>query len=221
MTSHAPSPARFLAKILGLLSLTAAVLASAGQLLRYEGRPGESKVRIDGTSTLHDWKVEGTLIGGFFEGDEAFFKDPKQAATLKPNVQVNILVRTLKSGTKPMDNVMYAAMNMKDYPRIEYRLAEMKLKSAPPEGKGPYLFDTHGTLAVAGVTRTNQMIVSMEALADAKLKFLGTNKVKMTDFGIKPPAPAMALGAIKTGDDVTITFEWITTQKAAGPAAKE
>jgi hypothetical protein len=35
----------------------------------------------------------------------------------------------------------------------------------------------------------------------------------MTEFGIKPPAPAIGLGLIKTGDDVKITFEWMTARK--------
>jgi hypothetical protein len=39
--------------------------------------------------------------------------------------------------------------------------------------------------------------------------------VKMTDFGIEPPAPKIALGAIKTSDDVKLTFEWITAPKKA------
>ena len=34
--------------------------------------------------------------------------------------------------------------------------------------------------------------------------------VKMTSFGIQPPAPKIALGLISTGDDVKIAFEWNT-----------
>jgi hypothetical protein len=55
----------------------------------------------------------------------------------------------------------------------------------------------------------------MEGLEGNKLKFSGTNSLKMTDFGIKPPAPALALGLIKTGDDVKVSFEWVTGQSAA------
>jgi hypothetical protein len=41
----------------------------------------------------------------------------------------------------------------------------------------------------------------------------------MTDFGIKPPAPAVGLGLIKTADEVTVTFEWNTTRKETKTAA--
>ena len=46
-----------------------------------------------------------------------------------------------------------------------------------------------------------------------RVTFSGSTKVKMTDFGIKPPAPSIGLGLIKTGDDVTLSFEWKTVRR--------
>jgi hypothetical protein len=40
----------------------------------------------------------------------------------------------------------------------------------------------------------------------------------MTDFKIDPPAPKVALGLIKTGDEVKLFFEWIVVQKKPVPA---
>jgi hypothetical protein len=37
----------------------------------------------------------------------------------------------------------------------------------------------------------------------------------MTDFKIEPPAPALALGMIKTGDDVKLIFDWTVAQRKA------
>jgi hypothetical protein len=54
----------------------------------------------------------------------------------------------------------------------------------------------------------------MTKVDDKKLKVSGKTKVKMTDFKIEPPAPKIALGAIKTADDVTLTFDWIAMQAA-------
>jgi hypothetical protein len=67
------------------------------------------------------------------------------------------------------------------------------------------------------VTQTNAFDVVMQKVESNKIKVSGTSKVKMTDFKIEPPAPKIALGAIKTSPDVTLTFEWLTQQK---PAAK-
>jgi hypothetical protein len=35
----------------------------------------------------------------------------------------------------------------------------------------------------------------------------------MTDFGIEPPAPKIALGAITTGDDIKFSFEWVVAKR--------
>src|SRR5437764_1456247 len=34
---------------------------------RLDARPGGARVRMEGTSTIHDWQVEGTVIGGHVE----------------------------------------------------------------------------------------------------------------------------------------------------------
>ena len=201
------------------LLLLAGVLYAAGGLTRYDAQP-ESKLRIDGTSTIHDWTIEGNIIGGFLEADENFAKDPGVAAKVKPKVEVTIPVRSIKSDKKAMDNVMYEAMKQKENPQIKYRLKEMTLKGKPASAEGPFLFDTKGELTVSGVTRTNDMVVTMEKLAGNKLKFSSTNTLKMTDFGIKPPAPALALGMIKTADDVKVSFSWVTAP-ASGEAKSQ
>ena len=35
----------------------------------------------------------------------------------------------------------------------------------------------------------------------------------MTTFEVKPPAPKIALGMIKTGDDIKVSFEWLVVHK--------
>jgi polyisoprenoid-binding protein YceI len=98
-------------------------------------------------------------------------------------------------------------MKMKDHPNIVYKLIELTPKAGGAQGARAQ-FDAKGTLTVAGVTRTNTMPVTIEKVGDNKAKAIGTTTVKMTDFGIKPPAPTVGLGFIKTGDDVKIAFEW-------------
>ena len=195
---------------LAALSVALVALVAAENTARYQAQPNASKMRIDGTSTIHDWYAESALIAGFFEAGADFGKDVTAVAAAKPKVEVTIPVRSLKSsGKAPMDSVMHEAMKQKENPTIKYRLRDMTLKSKASSANGPHLFDTVGELTVSGVTRTNEMVVALEKLADNKVKFTGTNTVKMTDFGIRPPAPALALGLIKTGDDVKVSFEWV------------
>lgn len=204
-----------------VLSLSAVLFAlaaasSAQTLVRFESQPG-SKMRMDGTSTIHAWHAESMLIGGFIELDAALVEEPDK---VKPGKvagkgETFIAVRSLKcSSGKAMDAVMQEAMNEKENPRITFKLIELTLK----EVKGTVVnFDAKGTLTVSGVTKDITVPVTMLRRVDqSRITFSGATALKMTDFKIKPPAPASALGLIKTGDDVKFTFEWAVGKKEAG-----
>jgi polyisoprenoid-binding protein YceI len=199
-------------------ALVAAALFAPGFLfaadtVRYAPVPNTSKLRMDGTSTIHDWHAETEVIGGSMELDATF---PGAAGTgtpsaVKPKVEVKIPVRTLKSsGGKRMDTVMQEHLKFEQHKTIEYRVIEL----APKAGAAGQ-FDAKGTLTIAGVTKTNTMPVTIERVENNRMKVKGTAALKMTDFGIKPPAPEIiGLSIIKTGDDVKLTFEWVTEPKA-------
>ena len=193
------------------LGLTLSAFSASSQTLtKYQSQFGGSKVRMEGTSTLHDWHSEGTLIGGYMELDSAFPID----ASAKPGkvtakVEISIPVRSLKcSSGAPMDSVMQQAMNEEKNPKILYSLTELTLKEAK-EGS-PLKFEAKGDLTVAGTKKSVTMEITIAPIdGGKKLKVTGTTPLKMTTFGITPPAPKAALGLIKTGDDVKIVFEWV------------
>ena len=189
--------------------------SAAAQTIRYEAQPTGSKVKMEGTSTIHDWTVESPTIDGFIEADANFPESAlKDSTAAKPSVQVSIPVGTLKSYADAMDAVMQDHLNMDDYPRIEYRLIELKPKSAAGTA-GPLQFDAVGALTVAGTTRTITMPVTIERMDKTKLKIAGSTPLKMTDFDVVPPAPRiLGMPTIKTGDDIKISFEWLVGQKA-------
>jgi polyisoprenoid-binding protein YceI len=98
---------------------------------------------------------------------------------------------------------------MAKFPKIEYRLIELK-----PLGttNGAARFEAVGALTVHGVSLTNTMPVTVERKDQTRLKVTGATPLKMTDFGIKPPVPVFP--PIKTGDSVTISFDWLAAQKS-------
>jgi polyisoprenoid-binding protein YceI len=204
--------------VFALILVLGCAAARAEDMVKYAGRPG-SEVKIEGTSNIHDWTVKGMVIAGSMEVSPAFDKDLKTVSPA-PKVDVSIPVRSLKSGNGKMDEVMQEHMNMKQFAKIEYHLTAMTLKSEPKSAKGPAEFTSTGDLTISGVKKSIEMPVTIERMDDGKLKVKGTIPVKMTDFKISPPAPALAMGLIKTGDDVKVSIEWVLAKAEAAAAAK-
>jgi polyisoprenoid-binding protein YceI len=212
-----------------LLTGSIVLIAADSGMTRFAAKPGAAKARIEGTSTVHDWQMEGPIIGGHLEAGPDFPTKPD--AAVKPGkvsvkVEAFIPVRSLKSLTKDgkpyedkMDEVAWDKLRSDKYPRIYFRTTELTLKELPKAKDGAYVFDSTGELVVAGVTNKISMPVNITPLDDGKaLHIIGNTKVKMTDFKVDPPSPTLGV-LIKTGDEVKIFFDWTVEQKApAAPA---
>src|SRR4051812_39402196 len=93
-------------KVAATLAVAALLLAApvqAQDTVRYEAKPG-SKVRIEGTSTIHDWTMDGQIIGGFLEVPAGVTLDQAQAAVagvtggkLNAHAESSIPIRSMKS----------------------------------------------------------------------------------------------------------------------------
>jgi hypothetical protein len=207
------------------LAVTSSVLAA--DLTRLDSTPGGSKVRVEGTSTIHNWQLEGKVVGGYAEVGSGFPLKPGAEATpgkVDAKISVFIPVRQLKSVEKngepysaSMDDVVYKHLKEAEHKRITYNLTSLTLKAAPKATDAPYEFDAEGELAVAGVTNKIKMPVTVTVIAENRVKFAGSLVTKMSDFKIDPPSPSLALGLIKTGDEIKLLFEWVAVRKA--PAA--
>lgn len=184
--------------------------ATPAGFIHYDAQPTGSKMKIEGTSNIHDWTEESNIVGGFVEADAKFpesaLTDPKAA---KPTVSAFVPVKSLKSESKRMDASTYEYLKQPAFKNIEYRLLELKPKSAA-DATGPLKFDAVGALTIVGVTRTNTMPVTIEK-KDGKLKIVGSTPVKCTDYGLKPFS---FLGLATCGDDLKISFEWVLAPKA-------
>lgn len=193
---------------------TAAAPATPAGAVRYDALPVGSKAKMEGTSTIHDWHMDSAVIGGFMEVDAKFPESAlTDAAAAKPRVEVFMPVRSFKSYAKKMDEVMQEHMEEPKYKKIEFKLTELKPKSAAG-ATGALQFEAVGVLTVHGTNKTINMPVTIEK-TDNKIKVAGSTSLKMTDFGVKPPAPTiLGVPTIKTGDDIKVTFEWLTALKA-------
>ena len=198
------------------LALAVALLL-AGSLqaqnkVTYQGQPG-SKVKIEGTSNIHDWTVEGMIIAGTMELDEALLKDPKPGK-INATAKVSIPVRTLKSGKPRIDEVMQEHMNMAKFKNIEYTLTELVLKEPPKSAGGPFVLESKGDLPVSGLTKKITMPVPITKVGPDKCKASGSISLKMNQYNIKPPnANIPGMAQTTTGDDVKVSVDWMTGPK--------
>jgi polyisoprenoid-binding protein YceI len=156
----------------------------------------QSKMSVQGTSSLHDWESEVTQV----EWKGAVTVQGNQLVEIK-DVQVKIQVTGIKSTKgRIMDNKTYEAFNSDKNPTIQYRLTNTKIT-----GSGEYTVVANGQLTMAGVTRPVELTAKAKVLSNGDVQIVGSRKLNMKDFSMTPPTAMM--GTIKVGEEVTVTFD--------------
>lgn len=163
---------------------------------------GNSIFKVTGTSSLHDWEMTSRIATSEsaidLSGDS--LKDVK-------SLRVTVPAKSLKSGNTIMDDIAYSSLNADAHPDIEFSL--QKINSITAEGNSKVI-DATGSLLVAG----NKRMVNLKATGEIQgdeICFEGNHSMKMTDHGIKPPTAL--LGALKTGDSISVYFKVIFKPK--------
>jgi polyisoprenoid-binding protein YceI len=210
-----------------VLVLAATAALGADPMTLFTAKSGAGmKVKVEGTSTVHDWQVQSTVVGGSLKVGPNFPIEPGQSVSpgkVEAEATVRVPATSLKSVEKDgspysdkMNEVMYGKLKPDTNPFIVFRLTELALKEAAKSKDAPYVYDAKGDLAVAGATNKVAMTVNVLPLGEKKLRVSGNTSVKMTDFGIQPP---VLVGILSTGDPVKISFDWPLEQKAAPASA--
>ncbi|HNV30678.1 MAG TPA: YceI family protein [Cyclobacteriaceae bacterium] len=165
------------------------MMGIAQQSYRQSGSP---VFTIAGTSTMHDWTM--TSQGATYNASiEVNADGTPSKLTL---VTVTLPAESLKSHEKAMDKNAYKSLNTDKYKDITFQLTSSKIA-----GK---TITCNGNLTIAGTTKAIDVDVTYE-VKNSTLVCKGSKKLKMTDFKVEPPT--FMFGAIKTGDDITVTFE--------------
>lgn len=168
-------------------------VAAAEQYIPAKG----SFVRIEGTSSLHDWTMEGSTIEGSINAPPL-----NQWQDDASKVTVSIPVTSIKSEHAKMDKLMADALKAQKNPHVRYELVHAALT----KNDKSFSVSTRGKLTIAGVTRNVEMQIAGVPEGNTYV-LTGQLPIRMSDYGIKPPT-AM-LGTIRTGDDVRVSFRWV------------
>ncbi len=124
------------------------------------------------------------------------FKSENGVITAIEDLNLTIPVNTLKSGKSSMDKNAYEALKSKTNPKISFELVEVLGITADT-------VKVKGKLTVAGTTK----VIPLKAKYNIKgnqVAFAGNHKITFTDFKIDPPTAMF--NTIKTGDNLTLSF---------------
>jgi hypothetical protein len=159
---------------------------------------GGVKLTIEGTSNIHDWDMKSD------QGYCSSLFDITKTGTLNGVSYINFTVpaESLKSEHKGMDKNTYKALNTEKYSNISFTASSVTVK---PNGTLGYILTARGRLTISGVTKDVVLTANGAMNADKSISYNGAYKIKMTDYNIEPPS--IMMGAIKTGEFVTVKFD--------------
>lgn len=179
-----------------ILNLLIVLLAISGAIAQSAYKISNQNFVVAGTSNIHDWTMiskEATATAVIDMKDGKI----KEIVSLK----ITIPAESLKSSKSGMDKVAYKAMKTNKYSTIVFTLKNVKRLTV--KGNETEITAT-GKLNLSGVEKDYTMTVKGKVLNN-QIIFEGSVPIKMTDHKIDPPT-AM-LGAVKSGDDTTVTFK--------------
>ena len=155
----------------------------------------KGKIIVSGTSTIHDWEM-GTDT---FKANASMTDDGKGIITIS-NAIVTIITKNLKSESSSMDDKAYEALKSEKYKTISFhQTSDIKIQASQ------FTAAVKGNMTIAGQTKPVLLNITGQITENKELNITGTAKLKMTSFGIEPPKAMM--GAIKSGDEITIEFK--------------
>lgn len=204
-------------RTIGLAIMTAATSVAGAQAAARVSVSPTSKLWIEGTSNVHDWKCDATGIDATIDIDALAAQFATAVPKMLKRVVVRVPVKQMKCGHDKMDDNMYKALKADQNAEITYTMASFEPVGA--ENKDDFTIRAVGQLNIAGAEQTLTMDVAAIRLPDGTIKATGTVPVKMTAFGVKPPTAMF--GTIRAGDEVKVKFELMVGPKVIAQAIQQ
>ena len=187
-------------KVVGVfLVMTFAAQTSVAQTFNINN--GASKLVVEGTSNIHDWKLTAENLQGNLNAEL------KDGQLVKINeLNFGVASESLKSGKGGMDKNTYKALKTDKNQRITYQLE--KVNSIECVTANECKVTTTGYLSIAGTKKLVDLIFDAK-VAGNKVTLVGNKKIRMTEFNVDPPTAMF--GTITTGDEVNVKFQTVYT----------
>ena len=188
------------ASVIAVLAAVTCGASLSAQTRHLELQP-DSKLWIEGTSTVHGWKCSTSKINGLFDlGTKGNSVLDAGALT---RVDVDVPVRSLDCGHGKMNRNMFDALGADAYPSIKYSLIRYELVPGTAT-KDSATVRAIGSLQISGTTK--EVTMDVRARREGQIvRAEGKVALLMTDYGVKPPV--VMAGLLKTGNQITVNFD--------------
>jgi len=170
----------------------------------------ESKLWLEGTSTLHDFIINAKEIISSLIIESSVNENNSKEEFKISNLKLIVPVKKLDSGKESMDENMQEALLAEENPNIVFELNSAAVFSFNNVVDSLEI-KAAGNLTAAGTKKPIDLNVTVVKHSKNKFEFKGDIKLLMTDFGIEPPS--MFFGTLNTGNEITVKFVLFLNRK--------
>ncbi len=161
-------------------------------------KPEESKMIIEGTSSLHDWQMKVTDMNC----STKFTTDGRKINNIQ-SIDFSCIPTSIVSDNKLMDKKTYEALKAELYYEIDFKMIKGEITSGTADG---FTGTVTGNLFIAGQSREIKFPFRVKIHGSGQLLVEGKIDLKMSEFKIEPPTAMF--GTLKTGDEISIVYSF-------------
>lgn len=166
----------------------------------------ESRLWVEGTSTVRSFTCYATRLEGDIGHQGELGSTIEEVGRAVNAVQIDVAASALDCRNGTMNEHMRKALKAGENPVIRYRMTSREVVTRPGGG---LTINLTGMLTLAG--REKEIAMTAEAVRDStgRYRVTGSEELRMTDFGIKPPT--LMLGTMKVHDKVIVRYDILLT----------
>lgn len=170
-------------------------------MARFRFVPERSKIRIDGSSSLHPIQTTADGVEGYV--DLEFGPGGEVTSVSSPVGTLSFPLTKLSSGNALEDRELYRRADIRKFPTIQGVLDEV----GPPSEDGT--FPVSGQVTFKGVTRRYEHLLGIKGVGDSTVELSGGSRFDIRDFGMQPPKVMM----LKVNPEVDVSIEIVAEKE--------
>ena len=185
------------------ISLTAAVLglgAWTTPLDQMTLQP-ESKLWVEGTSTVRSWKCQAPGLDVVVDAAPAAAKAVLTGERAVKSVRLAVTTDRMDCANGTMNDHMKKALKATEFPTIAFTLSTYELV----KGADSVQATLNGELVLGGVKRPVVITAAVTPGTDGAMRVAGTYELHMKEYELKPPS--LMFGTMKVGELVKVRFD--------------